>query len=51
LNILGGVVKQIALAHESDGRLEAFGVGSDDALWNNWQTAPSAGPWSGWVAL
>jgi hypothetical protein len=28
-----------------------FGIGTDDALWNNWQTRPAAGPWSGGKSL
>ncbi|HXA46724.1 MAG TPA: hypothetical protein VNW52_03765 [Burkholderiaceae bacterium] len=35
----------------SDGRLEVFGVGSDRAMWHNWQKAAHAGPWSGWASL
>jgi len=31
----------------ADGRLEIFGVGTDNALWHIWQTAPNNG-WSGW---
>jgi acylphosphatase len=33
-----------------DGRLEVFALGSDDALWHIWQTAPN-GPWSNWTSL
>ena len=33
-----------------DGRLEAFGVGTDNGLWHIWQTAPNNG-WSGWAPL
>src|SRR2546430_12459007 len=33
-----------------DGRLEAFGVGTDNGLWHIWQTAPN-GNWSGWAPL
>ena len=33
-----------------DGRLEAFGVGTDNGLWHIWQTAPN-GVWSGWAPL
>jgi hypothetical protein len=39
------------VACNSDGRLEVFGVGTDNALWHNWQQAPHAGPWSGWASL
>lgn len=33
-----------------DGRLENFTVGSDSAVWHQWQTSPG-GPWSGWSSL
>ena len=33
-----------------DGRLEAFGVGTDNGLWHIWQTAPDNG-WSSWASL
>src|SRR5580704_4793013 len=35
---------------DADGRLEAFGVGTDNGLWHIWQTAPGNG-WSGWAPL
>ncbi|MFT3706079.1 MAG: peptidoglycan DD-metalloendopeptidase family protein [Archangium sp.] len=35
----------------ADGRLELFCRGADRALWNQWQPAPSKGPWSGWNPL
>jgi hypothetical protein len=37
-------------AQNADGRLEVFGVGTDNVLWHMWQTAPNNG-WSGWVSL
>jgi hypothetical protein len=40
-----------ASACNSDGRLEVFGDGTDNALWHIWQTLPHAGPWSGWASL
>jgi hypothetical protein len=40
-----------AAALNSDGRLEVFGVGTNNALWHIWQTAPHAGPWSAWASL
>ena len=40
-----------AAGHDQDGRLEVFARGTDNALWHIWQTAPSAGPWSGWASL
>ncbi len=36
-----------AIAPSADGRLELFVVGSDNALWHSWQTAPGNG-WSRW---
>jgi len=50
-SMLGGQVKQLVSAMNSDGRLEIFGIGMDNALWHNWQTHPHAGPWSGWFSL
>ncbi len=38
-------------ACNSDGRLEMFGVGTDNALWHIWQTVPHGGPWSAWSSL
>ena len=35
----------------SDGRIEVFGVGTDNAMYHNWQTAAHSGPWSGWASL
>jgi acylphosphatase len=35
----------------SDGRLEVFARGADNALWHIWQEAPHAGPWSAWASL
>ena len=43
-------MKQLAPAMNSDGRLELFGIGMDNALWHIWQTAPHAGPWSSWTS-
>jgi RHS repeat-associated protein len=43
----GAAVKQIAVASNTDGRLEVFGIGMDDRLWRIWQTSPG-GPWSNW---
>ncbi len=34
----------------ADGRMEIFGVGTDNGLWHIWQTAPSNG-WSGWASM
>jgi len=43
-------VKGLTVAQNKDGRLELFHVGSDDAVYHNWQVAP-AGNWSGWKAF
>jgi hypothetical protein len=34
-----------------DGRLEVFVIGTDHAVWHNWQSAAGRGPWSGWSSL
>jgi len=41
----------VAGACNVDGRLEMFGVGTDNALWHIWQTAPHAATWSAWGSL
>jgi hypothetical protein len=38
------------LIANSDGRLEVFARGRDQAVWHRWQVAPS-GPWSDWASL
>jgi acylphosphatase len=38
------------VSQNQDGRLEAFVIGSDQALWHIWQTAPG-GTWSTWASL
>jgi hypothetical protein len=40
----------LAVSRNFDGRLEAFTIGSDGALWHIWQTAPN-GTWSNWASL
>ncbi|MGV9779594.1 hypothetical protein [Streptosporangium sp. NPDC003464] len=43
-------VAGIRVARNADGRLEAFHVGYDSALWHKWQDADGA--WSpDWVSL
>src|SRR6266568_790517 len=37
------------VAQNADGRLEAFTIGSDGALWHVWQTTPN-GLWSNWFS-
>jgi hypothetical protein len=38
------------IQHGSDGRLEVFVIGGDNALWHRWQTAMNNG-WSEWKSL
>jgi hypothetical protein len=40
----------LAVGQNLDGRLEAFAVASDDALWHVWQLTPNGG-WSNWDNL
>src|SRR5207244_5737191 len=40
----------LAVSQNLDGRLEAFTIGSDGALWHIWQTTPN-GTWSKWASL
>jgi hypothetical protein len=40
----------LAVSQNHDGRLEAFTIGSDGALWHIWQTTPN-GTWSNWTSL
>jgi C1A family cysteine protease/acylphosphatase len=47
---LGGFVKQVVPISNADGRIEVLAIGSDNALWHLWQTAPNNG-WSGWASL
>ncbi|CAB3764257.1 hypothetical protein [Paraburkholderia solisilvae] len=41
----------MGVAIRPDCRLEIFSIGTDNAAYNNWQTAPHAGSWSGWNKL
>jgi hypothetical protein len=48
---LGGAgIKQLEVGSDADGRLEAFVVGSDNAVWHAWQTSVTGG-WIGWARL
>ncbi len=48
---LGGIlVSNVAIQNNLDGRLEVFAVGTDNALWHIWQTAPSNGWANGWAS-
>ena len=37
---LGGKAKQIAVAADADGHLELYDIGTDDALYHDWQDGP-----------
>src|SRR6266700_7193541 len=39
-----------SVGQNTGGRLEAFTIGSDGALWHIWQTSPGQGPWSNWFS-
>jgi hypothetical protein len=47
---LGGIVKQITVCRNQDGRQEVFAIGADNALWHKWQRS-AGGPWSEWESL
>lgn len=42
----GGFAKALAVGANQDGRLEVFYIGTNDALYDNWQRAPNDG-WNG----
>ncbi len=46
-----GFLDDLAVAQNSDGRLEVFAVLNDDALWHIWQDPASPNYWSGWDSL
>ena len=46
---LGGAIESLSVGANKDGRLEAFALGTDGALWHIWETTP--GLWSGWASL
>ncbi len=51
LESLGGtIISRTTVSANSDGRLEAFALGSDSALWHKWQTSAGGG-WSSWESL
>jgi hypothetical protein len=45
-----GLRDAVSVDGNGDGRLEAFVVGTDLAVWHNWQVTPG-GAWSGWRSL
>jgi kumamolisin len=46
----GGVLGNIGVATNGDGRLEVFARGADGFIWHTWQAAPSSG-WGPWYQL
>jgi acylphosphatase len=38
------------VGRNQDGRLEIFGLGTDNGLWHKWEAAPN-GAWSSWASL
>ncbi len=49
LSLGGDLGGDPVVARHSDGRLEAFARGRDDALWHAWETT-AGGAWSGWTS-
>jgi acylphosphatase len=47
---LGGNVRQLVAGRNQDGRVEVFGIGTDNTLRHIWQTESNNG-WSGWSSL
>jgi glucose/arabinose dehydrogenase len=47
----GSIKGNPTVALNSDGRLEVFVVGPDNALYHKWQTAAGSNTWSGWSSL
>ena len=45
-----GISPPFSVHVNDDGRLEAFAIGSDNALWHIWQVVPNGG-WSTWASL
>ena len=39
-----------AIGMNFDGRMEIFGIGTDQTVYHNWQTS-AGGPWSGWQSI
>lgn len=47
----GVALRRLAVDRNKDGRLQAFAIGDDYALWTSSQTAPGSQSWSGWSSL
>jgi hypothetical protein len=43
-------MKKLSVNKNLDGRIELFGIGEEDRVYQNWQTAPNNG-WSGWFRM
>ncbi|MCC8467145.1 MULTISPECIES: PLL family lectin [Photorhabdus] len=41
----------VSVTNTSDGRIEVFGVGGDNAVWRNGQTTHTGASWTGWSSL
>ena len=50
-NPAGVAVDRVTLAHDGDGRLQVFAIGSDLALWHLTQSAINVPRWNPWVSL
>jgi hypothetical protein len=50
LVVIGRRDRPTKVHRNADGRLEAFVIGSDHALWHRWQLTPGD-DWSGWASL
>jgi hypothetical protein len=48
---IGGSLKTLLGAQNSDGHLEVFGTGTDNALWHSWQDPQGPGGWHAWQSL
>jgi hypothetical protein len=44
-------LRSLDVGQNADGRLEVFGVSSDDRIWHTWQVAPNNGWNGGWQEL
>jgi probable HAF family extracellular repeat protein len=47
----GAIIGDPSVALNSDGRVEAFAIGTDNALWHIWQAAAGGPQWSPWISL
>lgn len=47
---VGEAIGGSRVGQNADGRLEVFVIGTDSAVWHNWQVS-AGGAWSGWASL